>query len=1497
MLFWNDISGAKILKNHSLANKKVNRTLLGTGVAVILILLLLIGIRMKSVQTLLVNKYLDRIEKKYDGKLSVGEVLVRWPHRLELINILILDPIDDTLFYASSLRGAVTKLDLDRNRIQLKRVIVEDPTLNLRELPSGKMNFEQLVSSLSGKDTSKTPKPLTLSCNQFIIRKGAFTYKKYGAVIKPGKINPDHLRVTGIESQINQFVLDSAATHADVDMLSCQEMSGFRIDKLSGGITWDSTGISANLVEILTGNSRIESPSAHVSNLQPVPGDSSGLSMEIVLGMDTYISPVDINFMSTPSLDLADPLEISGLFSGTLKNAELSDTRIKLANLFFFEGDLTYEFPGTLQQAYFDLRTRSLSLNLTGLTDDVLSGQIPGFELEVPAAVRDLGRINYSGLFTGTFENFITTGVWSLPYGDFTTNLTVNKNRPVKGFNFHGSVSTGDLNPDEWTDQPSGISAADLTFDVDGVWDGAKEVHAMINGDIRRITLNSYTYEGFTIRGEATGSSFDGSVLIRDPNLNMDLTGRVDFGKDIPSLSFDMLLAKADLDALNLVRNDTASALTLAMHGDLSGKSMDEIQGSIRVQNSSYTNSRGTLPIDELTLTAREESKQRQILLSSDYVDARLVGTIHIEDMPSQVQSLVARFIPALTNIKAIDANHLNDFAFNVQLKNPAPVLRILLPGFQCKDDSRLSGSYSADQQIVYIEGYSPQFTVKGTQYTGFDLRLESRGDSLVLAGDLDKMQIDRNNQFERIRLDALLSENDLMAGLNWKNSKAPVNRGNISISGQFGQTPEKKLTGSLKVPGAEITYNDSLWTIEPFVVSFDPDRLDFNHFKLRHKSESLGVTGAISVFPSDTLYLTFDRVNLNHVNQLTRSDDMTLTGQLSGNARFYDMRGKGMFLADLEIDSLGFNGQMLGKTTITSRSGGSGEPVDMSILTHRGSIKTLRVTGSYNPVTDSLDFDINLDKLRMDIVNPFVAPDLRDVKGIVTGGIKVSGLRHKPQLNGELMVQKGSFIVDYINTRFFFTHPVIVTPNAFIFNGMDMTDDEGNHATISSGAVRHNDFKNLRLDIALDYKDFVLLNADELKNDGYWGRAYATGVGTIKGPLRNLMIDVSATTSQKTKFFVPVNTAGEAREMDFITYVERKPEESEPDLLDFTGTEKPRGYEVNLHGATVNIDLAVTPDAEVQLIFDSKVGDVLRARGSGDIRIYVNPASRWTITGDYTIEEGDYQFTLQNMPVKKLEIEPGGTIKWTRDVASAQLDIDAVYRTKASLYDLLQDESNSDLAQRIPVECHLMMSGYLENPSFDFNIVVPPTSDDIARSQLANLTEEEMNKQIISLLILNRFMPLQGSGSGTTRGYATAGLATTTEMLSNQLNYWLSQISNDFDIGFNYRPGDELTSDEVEVALSKQFFNNRMTLNVNGNYDVRQTNANANQLVGDVEVEYKINPSGKLRLKAFTRANDHLLYEYAPYTQGVGLFYREEFNSFSELFRKYRNKLPGNKR
>jgi hypothetical protein len=1479
-----------------LPTKALNRTLTGFLIAAILLVALFFCLRIWKVQTWLVNRFLARVEKKYEGRLTVGKVLIRWPHRLEFDDLLILDPLNDTLFYSPSIRLSVNKLDLDRNHLNFGRVVIENPVIQLRQLPSGQMNYELLLEAMKSTDSTGSSKPFSLAANQFILRKGAFQYRKFGSLNKPGMVNWDDLFLKDIEIAIKHFELDGSTVNAGIDLISFTEQSGFALNKLTADLVIDSTGIHTRNMVLLTGNSRIESARAQATDIWNQQVSMDKIRLDVVLGRNTYLSPVDFNLLSGINTGLTTPFEISGLFNGSPTNARLLNASLNWPNLFSFEGDLLYDFPGNVSETFIDLKTRSLVLQVSKLFENVLSGQIPGFDLSANPALknlntylRNLDSVEYSGVFTGTIENFLATGNWNVDGSEFSTNLQVNKNSPVKGYNFKGSVSAADFNPDVWIKKPTGISGVEFNVNVDGTWDGNKEVTALLIGRINQFALNGYIFQDLQIDGRATGKKFTGSLILKDPSADLDLSGSFDFGQAKPVLDFNLLINHADLYALSLVKNDTVALLKVDMHGSFTGKEIDDMDGEIKVRNSSYTNSRGILPITEMTLSSIPELGHRKIIFASDYVDARLVGNVHLDDLTAQVQSLLARFIPALTKTQPIRADHLNDFAFNIQIKNSSPVTRVLFPGFQCKDNTRLGGSYTAVDQTISIEGISPQFVTAGGQFTGFDMRIESSGDSLILVGTVNKIQLDRNTVFEKINLGASLSENQMNAVLNWNTNGTTGPRGRIGCAGLMSQKEDGKLRGEFNFPVSEMIFSDSVWRIDPFQIAIDREKVEIDHFMANHNGENLGIKGSVSLNPADTLFIGFNNVNLSSFGPLIGSEDFRLNGRMTGEARLYDMRNKGMFLTEVRIDSLSVNERPLGLATLSSRSAGSGEPVLMDLLIQRGSIKTLQLNGQYNPVTDSLSFNLVVDKLRMDLANPFVNDELLDVKGLATGKMKISGTPKDPLVYGNIMMQKASFIVNYLNTRFYFTHNVVITPDAFSVTNMDVQDDEGNHAHLT-GAVRHNKFNDIRLDFNMDFKDFVLINEVESRNEGYWGRGYGTGVASITGPLRSLMIDVSAKSSPKTKFFIPVYTTDEARMMDFVTYIGKPLEEVDGDLLDFSG-EGIKGYEVNLYGATVNIDLEVTPDADVQLIFDSKVGNVIHAKGSGNLRIFVPPTSLWTLDGDYTIEQGDYQFTLQNMPVKRLQIEPGATLKWTGDVSNAQLDIDAVYRTKASLYDLLQDESNPDLAQRLPVECHLLMTGFLETPVLDFNIVLPPTSNDIARTQLQNLTKEELYKQVISLLILNRFTPLQGTGSGTAKGYENVGLSTTTELLSNQLNYWISQISKDFDVGFNYRPGDQLTSDEVEVALSKQFLNNRMTINVNGNYDVRPTTTNTNQLVGDVEVEYKIKQSGKLRVKAFTRANDHLLYEYAPYTQGVGLFFREEFDTFGSLARKYRDK------
>ena len=148
------------------------------------------------------------------------------------------------------------------------------------------------------------------------------------------------------------------------------------------------------------------------------------------------------------------------------------------------------------------------------------------------------------------------------------------------------------------------------------------------------------------------------------------------------------------------------------------------------------------------------------------------------------------------------------------------------------------------------------------------------------------------------------------------------------------------------------------------------------------------------------------------------------------------------------------------------------------------------------------------------------------------------------------------------------------------------------------------------------------------------------------------------------------------------------------------------------------------------------------------------------------------------------------------------------------------------------------------------------------------------------------------GNPSDNSSNLGTTGLYNTaSELLSNQLSNWLSQWSNNFDIGFNYRPGleNELSSDQMELALSTQLLDDRVS--INGNVDVGAKNT-SNPIAGDFNIDLKLTKSGKLRLKAFARSNNDLLpsNQENNYTTGAGILYREEFNNIKDLWGRILN-------
>jgi hypothetical protein len=368
--------------------------------------------------------------------------------------------------------------------------------------------------------------------------------------------------------------------------------------------------------------------------------------------------------------------------------------------------------------------------------------------------------------------------------------------------------------------------------------------------------------------------------------------------------------------------------------------------------------------------------------------------------------------------------------------------------------------------------------------------------------------------------------------------------------------------------------------------------------------------------------------------------------------------------------------------------------------------------------------------------------------------------------------------------------------------------------------------------------------------------------------------------------FYITMEGRNDLTENDFITFVSNN---NVKNIKEVRKSRQEAVIEAPRSIVNLNLDLKVTPDAEVQIVFDPAIGDALRAHGSADLSIRLDN-NVFSIYGTYLISSGNFTCTLQNMISKKLDLQSGSFVTWTGEPLGATVSIDAAYKLrKVPVYSLTLNEE--DREKRVPVNCHLLMTNKLVSPTISFSIDMPSTITKIEEvEQLNSLPEDDLNQQVIYLLLFNKFYPLTSvSDNSTGTSAAAVGASTASELLSNQLSKWISQVSTHFDLGVAYRPETEISSEEYELALSTSLWNDRVT--VSSNFDVnnqdKASEDNNTQYTTDFSVELKLNKKGNVRLKAFQKVNDDIIYDDAPYTRGLGVFYTEDFNDFGELWRR----------
>ncbi|NJO03204.1 MAG: translocation/assembly module TamB, partial [Bacteroidia bacterium] len=546
-----------------------------------------------------------------------------------------------------------------------------------------------------------------------------------------------------------------------------------------------------------------------------------------------------------------------------------------------------------------------------------------------------------------------------------------------------------------------------------------------------------------------------------------------------------------------------------------------------------------------------------------------------------------------------------------------------------------------------------------------------------------------------------------------------------------------------------------------------------------------------------------------------------------------------------------------------------------------------------FPPKTEnSLDLVANLRRTDLEIIEPFVNTLFSNLRGNAEGKLNIQGTLKDPLVLGKIKIQNAQLTLDYLNTTYdlegdvYFRKNVIGTDNAILFDALS------NPATLEA-KVFHDGFKNLHLQLRSDFYDFQLLNTSAQDNELFYGTAYATGNLTISGYLSNLKMDINARSKKGTRISLPLDGYEEVSERDYIHFVKLTPGGEDNSLVE----------KIDLGGLELNFNLDITPDAIFEIIFDYKAGDIIRGTGNGNIEMFVSTKGDFEIYGFYVIQEGRYNFTFANLVNKGFSIQPGSRIAFNGDIYQSELDIQAIYTRNVALRPLIDldavvDSENPEYRRPYEVSALMELKGDLLSPEIKLGLDLDEakkTSNPYLQTAVYQLDtkiktdEQELNRQVFSLLILGSISPLNSFrvGVGVSAGSSLS------ELLSNQFSNWISQVDENLELSFDLDANDFNT---LQLRVSYSLLDGRLRISRDGGFINAQNQADFASIVGDWTVEYLLTPGGKYRIKMYNRTNQSIINRLnlsnpTTTTAGFSFQYTANFNNLGELFQSNRRR------
>lgn len=1429
----------------------------------------LFSLQFKPVQTYVAQKAAAYLSKELKTTVRVGGLYVVPFKSVVLEDLLVLDLQKDTLAHFPKFLVDINQFSLKQRILDVNTVQINDGTFFLKDQKDGNSNLDFIIDYFDSPSPKpkKKKKKFEFLFDRIIINNLHFKYKnlKYNTP-SPNAVNFEDIDVKEMNGIFEDLNTKDHLIQANIKNLTLKEKSGFYLKNLSALTTVDSNAIELKKLLLVTNKTRLtDYYQMKFKTYRDFKDYENKVRMRANF-KNSHLSSSDVAYFAPALQKMKLDIDIDGQINGLVNDLRAKKLSLKAGRATYIKGDFSMKGLPNWEETFMDMKIELAGTNKTDL-DEILTDLTGKKVKSIPEIVNKFGNINFNGYFTGFQNDFIA-------YGEFKTKLgrlrsDVNMKIDKKGTpSYSGNVKTYDFNiGDLLNEQLLGRITSELN--IKGRGTEVKELKEELKGKISYLDFKGYRYRNININGTFDKKFFDGSLKINDKNVQLDFDGGVNLNPALPVFNFKANIRNARLKTLKLYKDSLK--VDAVFSTNFSGTNLDNLQGSLLLQQITLNNLRGVYKVDSVLLNARGIGMDRSLTVNSDILDAGIKGQYDLNTIVSYFKTIAKTYIPSLkTDIVKFKTQV---FDFRLKIKDFEPIAELISPGLEIDDQSLLVGSFDSKNNTATLGGIIRRLKYKGIIANNVIIDESTSTRQLTAIISSDRVDLNDSLYIKNVNISNIL-RNDSLA-LNVKLSNAD-DANQLDLNGLIEFLPD---TAKISILPSNLKINFEDWTIEDKVqIGLNKGKTKVENFSLSNGQQELKIDGIISDDPTDVLLVAFENFKLKTINPFVKNLGIKFAGTANGKTKINGLLKSPKISDSLRIDSLGFNGTYIGSLVDTSSFSSISKIANVHTKITALDRETFNITGNLDAGQKQIDLKVNLDQSELAILTPFLNKIVSNLKGKVSADLTVKGSFDQPLINGDITLDKAQLTVNYLKTTYIIDDEVNVDNSAIVLTNLVLKDLEG-HSGTANGTVDLKNINNPNIQVQLEAKGLMALNTTSKDNAIYFGKAYGTGKFVFKGPTNDMFIDIDAKTEKGTIFNLPLNSSETVTDKDFITFVSKDTTKVVKKLNSF-------------QGLSMNFKLSVDPNTTVNIY---TVLGKLSGTGNADLELNISKVGDFEMKGDYIIESGVFDFTAREVINKRFDIRQGGSIRWTGNPVNAQINLKAIYTLRAALGDLYRAanrDASSNANQTAQTEVEMGLTGLLMKPDIKLDIFFPanPAIKDELQSYFND--GNNLNTQALSLIIQRRFAPGTGA-ENLSQQLGSVGTGTATDLIFNQLNNVLSSLNLNF-VDINIRSFNE-------ASASFKFFNDRIIVNA-GITDISKSSIDntigfRNEIGREVEILGLIKKDGSLVGKIANKpptiqsifANPGI----NPYQNitSLGLIYNQQFDTFSEWLQKISGK------